>query len=351
MCTKYVYHCASREKKLIFHQEHSDGNILLVNLTSPNPGSSIVDVYFFINADQYSDRSSTSLTFLPNSHLAPIERTLLESVIEFRNVIELDTWLPSESMERLSLSDLAKSVTPQNRNSTELITAHTQKRKQRNSHSEEDQPLFGKVRSYFNKLPPFASVFNNNTPLPSKRLTSPPSLHLLFASSPSNYMNDLINRLPYEILVHIFKFLPLGDVLPCAQVCHRTWQVANLDIVWRDLMAAHAERQKETLEKWDKYVPPTYPIRAESPYSSVCRSAEIPFDVQIPTPHSSSGDLSTDSICSSRNSSCGVINIDDGVYSAAELEIPEEKRRDSLKSLLDTIQGYARCVIIITVYF
>jgi hypothetical protein len=271
---------------------------LLITLTSSNAGSStLIDVYFFSNTNSYNDRSRTSITFLPNSHLPPIERTLLESVIEFRNVIELDMWFPSESIERLSLSDLAKSVTPQSRNSKEFGTSPlSQKRKKRNSPTEEDQPLLGKMRSYFNKLPPLSSIFNTTPPPPPpNRLTRSASLHLLFAVPPSDYMNDLINHLPYEILVHIFKFLPVDDVLPCAQVCHRTWQVANLDIVWRDLMAVRAEREREEHDKWHKYIPPTYAPCAELPYSS------SPFDVQIPT-YTSSGDLNTDSICDSRSS-------------------------------------------------
>ena len=328
-------------------QEHSDGNILLVLLTSSNPSSTLIDVFFFINSDQYNDRSRASLTFLPSSHLAPIERTLLESVIEFRNVNELDTWLPSESIEKLSLSDLAKSVAPQ-RNSTELAPPPSQKRKQRFSPAEEDPPLFRKMRSYLNKLPPFSSVFNSNPPPPplsSHPTTSPSSkLHLLFpAPLPSIHMNDLINRLPYEILVHIYKFLSVDDVLPCAQVCHRAWQVANLDIVWRDLMAVYTERkeQRETREQWDKYTPPTYP-RADSPCSSIGRPSDTLFDVQIPT-LSSSSDVSTD--CSSRNSSFGVISMDDGVYTQAELDATAEQRMEALKISLDTIQGYARYVL------
>eukprot|EP00026_Physarum_polycephalum_P001257 Phypoly_transcript_01258.p1 GENE.Phypoly_transcript_01258~~Phypoly_transcript_01258.p1 ORF type:complete len:1061 (+),score=123.38 Phypoly_transcript_01258:179-3361(+) len=322
------------------YEEHSDGNILLITLTSSNAGNStLIDVYFFCNTDSYNDRSRTSITFLPNSPLPPIERTLLESVIEFRNVIELDTWLPSESIERLSLSDLAKSVTPQSRNSSEFgASPISQKRKQRGS-LEEDRPLLGKMRSYFNKLPPLSSIFNSAPPPPPpNRQARSTSLHLLFASPPSKDMTDLINHLPYEILVHIFKFLPVEDVLPCAQVCHRTWQVANLDILWRDLMVQlHTERQRHDHDKWDKYIPPTYAPHAESQYFPA------PFDVQIPT-HTSSGDLITDSICSSFSSrSSSVTTMEDGgATPPSELEeLTAEQRSKILKSSLDTIEGYA----------
>jgi F-box-like len=290
-------------------------------------------VLFFTNTAQYSERSRTSLTFLPASPLAPIERALLESVIEFRNVVELDTWLPSESIEKLSLSDLAKSVTPQVIPSPNL--AASQKRKVQDP--EVGAPLFGKVRSYFNKLPSFSSVFSSqvNTPPPPpprSRPTSPSPLHLLF-NTPAYLMNDQINRLPYEILVHIFKYMRLEDVRPCSLICHRAWQVINCDLVWRELMA-HAKRERERGTKWEKYASfPNY-TTTEPPYATY---RHPPF---IPNTQFSAGlAISRDS--SKSNSTSSIFN----VLNEAGQEPTAERRRESLKSLLDTIEGYARFVL------
>lgn len=327
-------------------QEHSDGSLLLVMLTANRPSSNI-DVLFFTNTAQYSDRSRTSITFLPASPLAPIERTLLESVIEFRNVVELDTWLPG-SFEKLSLSEVSKSATGQSRRSIELDTKApppptipaVQKRKEATSAPENvaDAPLLGKVKNYFNKkLPSFSSMFSFHAqqPTPAQYSRSTPNLHLLFSTQPSKSedIDYLINYLPYELLVHIFKYIDLEDVRACSQLSHRAWQVTNTDVVWRDQIA-HLEAQKRAIEGWEKYAPLPHFTSPDTPPRTRAMS-DSPFEKPV---WARATDSSPTSPVPSRNNS---IDVD---ISSMQLDpsVTQELKHNELKSLLDSVQGYAR---------
>lgn len=319
-------------------------------LTADRPSSNI-DVLFFTNTAQYSDRSRTSLTFLPASPLAPIKRTLLESVIEFRNVVELDTWLPTETMEKLSLSEISKVATGQSRRSAEFNgvgnsnnkgpVSTLQKRKQIPSPTREDAedaPLFGKVKNYFNKLPSFSSMFSFHTqqPIPAKYARSntntDTSLHLLFSSQPNKEPGEdyLMNYLPYELLVHIMKYVNMEDLRACSQLCHRAWQVTNCDVVWRDQIS-HLDAQKQDRVGWENYAPlPHFSNTPESP-SRVTNSADSPFEKPVWRR------VGIDSLNSSQSSV-------DRIFCEMDIEPPlsQEQRRQELNSLLDSVQDYSR---------
>lgn len=177
----------------------------------------------------------------------------MESAIEFRNVVELDAWLAGDSIGKLSISDLARSVSPQpaqlvgQKRGTDVDVSKSNKRK-----DSTDGLFFGQMRSFFStRLPSLSSIFPGFTQKPAH---TEDSLYLLPIAAPSvKFTQDFIDILPYEILLHVFLFLNAHDIHTCSRVCHRWWQVTNCDEIWQKVVTCEVVVGLER-KSWEKYV-------------------------------------------------------------------------------------------------